>query len=33
MHISIDILAVKIYKNSYIQQENALGYLNYSILR
>jgi len=32
MHISADILAAKIHKNSYIQQENALRYSNYSIL-
>jgi len=33
MHISADILAVKMYKNSRIQQENALRYSNYSILK
>ena len=33
IYISVDILVVKIYKNSYMQQENALRYLNYSILR
>jgi len=33
MHISIDILVVKMHKNSCMQQENALRYLNCSILR
>jgi len=33
MYISADILVANMRKNSYMQQENALRYLDYSILR